>query len=279
MAGPGLCSASGCRQPDVRPALVRLRQTRPHRRDTWLWKSGGYQPRCRADVGWARPIISCLLGGGTKRMGRHQRRWRGAGTPARQGDLGVSELDSKRQQSLRFCIPKPGPKRGATSTLSCAQRPSVLQVMRWGLSFPVGMPAGFQAPRPLSRVASLPVGHLRPREPNSWTSGLKFFKKLGFQRWAMSSNANVTVPVQNLPMPGAGFASSPADRDYGEQGLGRALPEPEPGPIKEILVFEREKQAVSHAVGLGFPTPLCFNLHWALFSSLLGVREARLRLG
>lgn len=183
------------------------------------------------------------------------------------GDLGESELDSKQQQSPRFCIPKPGPKRGATSTLSCAQRPSILQVMRWGLSFPVGMPAGFRAPRPLSRVASLPVGHLRPREPNSWTSGLKFFKKLGFQRWAMSSNANIAVPVQSLPMPAAGFASSPAARDYGEQGLGKALPEPEPGPIKRSWCLKEKSKRCLTPWGWAF-LPRCALICAGLTSAL-----------
>lgn len=182
-------------------------------------------------VGRDRRLAACL-DGGTKRVGRHRRRWRGAGAPARGWDLGVSELDSKRQQSPRRYIPKPGPKRGGTSSPSCAQRTGVLRAMSWTLSLPAGMPAGFRAARRLGREASLHVGHLRTGEPNSWTSGPKFLRKRGLQRWATSADANVAVPVQSLPAPGAGFASGPAARDCGEQGLDKALPEPGPGSIK-----------------------------------------------
>ena len=66
----GIC---GRGQPDIRPALARLKQTRPRPGDDKGYgKSGFGQPRCRADTGWARPTISRLLGGGTKRAGRHR---------------------------------------------------------------------------------------------------------------------------------------------------------------------------------------------------------------
>ena len=232
-AGPGPCSASagtgsltsgrlwrGSNKPGLAPGTIRAME-----KVALISPAAGL-----TQVGHNRRLAACLVGarngrGGTGAARRERGHLQG-------GDLGVSQLDSKRQRSPRCYIPKPGPKRGGTSSPSCAQRTGVLRAMSWAFSLPAGMPAGFRAPRQLNRVASLHIGHLRTREPNSWTSGLKFLRKLGFQRRATSADANVAVPVQSLPVPGAGFASSPAARDYGEQGPDKALPEPAPGSIK-----------------------------------------------
>lgn len=79
----------------------------------------------------------------------------------------MSMLHSKWQQSRRCYIPNTGPKRGGTSSPICAQRTGVLRAMSWTLSLLVALPMGFWAPQQLSRVASLHIGHLRTREPNS----------------------------------------------------------------------------------------------------------------